>query len=781
MNSKYLKTLEFHKILRRLAEHSSFSAGWELAMNLAPSSDMEEVRRRQKETTEARYLLKTRPGLSLSGASDIREKVERAEKGAVLLPTELLDIRNTLSCGRALRNSILRLKACLPNLSLTASAIEDCPHIISEIGRCINEKGEVVDSASKELARIRREIKITRERLLNRLEKIVTSPENTSFLQETFITQRSGRYVIPLKADFKGRIPGIVHDLSASGATIFIEPIATLELGNLLRELELEEKKEVNRLLSSLSSLVAEEGQKIKRTVEALAELDLTLAKAKYAEEIEGVEPELVPFRRKCEEHPGSTIRLKKARHPLLDPEKVVPIDVHLSDDYFILVITGPNTGGKTVSLKTVGLLSLMAQAGMHIPADEGSALSVFSGIYADIGEEQSIEQSLSTFSSHMTNIINILRMADERSLVILDDLGAGTDPSEGSSLAQALLLHLLRRRITTFVATHYPELKVFAHATTGIENACVEFDVETLSPTYKLSIGLPGRSNALEIAERLGLRPEIVEEARNLMSPRELETEELLLDIRRAHEEAIKEREEAKRARQEAEELKRELEERLRELKVSRREILQVAREEARRELRAVKEELRGIRARLRAASFEEELIKQSEEKLEEIERRTAPPEPIPFLSLREPISVGDTVSIKRLGITGEVISLSEDGAEVQAGRFRLKARLEDLEKTTSTIRGDFLPSASFHTSPGLEIDLRGQTVEEALPRLDKYLDDSYLAELPFVRVIHGKGEGILRRAVREMLNGHPLVESHRPGEEHEGGDGVTVVKLTS
>jgi DNA mismatch repair protein MutS2 len=380
-----------------------------------------------------------------------------------------------------------------------------------------------------------------------------------------------------------------------------------------------------------------------------------------------------------------------------------------------------------------------------------------------------------------MTNIINILRMADERSLVILDDLGAGTDPSEGSSLAQALLLHLLRRRITTFVATHYPELKVFAHATTGIENACVEFDVETLSPTYKLSIGLPGRSNALEIAERLGLRPEIVEEARNLMSPRELETEELLLDIRRAHEEAIKEREEAKRARQEAEELKRELEERLRELKVSRREILQVAREEARRELRAVKEELRGIRARLRAASFEEELIKQSEEKLEEIERRTAPPEPIPSLSLREPISVGDTVSIKRLGITGEVISLSEDGAEVQAGRFRLKARLEDLEKTTSTIRGDFLPSASFHTSPGLEIDLRGQTVEEALPRLDKYLDDSYLAELPFVRVIHGKGEGILRRAVREMLNGHPLVESHRPGEEHEGGDGVTVVKLTS
>ncbi|HIC93079.1 MAG TPA: hypothetical protein EYP09_02360, partial [Anaerolineae bacterium] len=520
--------------MSRLAEHTSFSAGRELALGLRPSTDPAEVRRRQGETSEARRLLALRGDLSLGGAHDVRPLVKNARREAVLLPTELLDIRDTLVRGRTLRRAILRLSDQFPLLADIAARIEECPRLVSEIARCINERAEVVDGASPDLARVRRELRETHRRLLDKLERIISSPSTAPFLQEPIITQREGRYVIPLKADFKGRIPGLVHDVSASGATLFIEPLATLELGNRWRELQVEEEREVRRVLAALSALVAEEGERVEHTVEALAELDLAFAKAKYAEELKAVEPKLVSWKAprrpasNCQ-HPGSTIDLRKARHPLLDPATVVPIDVHLSDDYFILVITGPNTGGKTVSLKTVGLLALMAQCGLHIPAAEGSALSVFSGIYADIGDEQSIEQNLSTFSSHLNNIVDILRRADRRSLVLLDELGAGTDPSEGSALARAILSHLLERRITTFVATHYPELKVFAHATPGVENACVEFDLETLAPTYKLSIGLPGRSNALAIASRLGLASGIVDRAREMVPPQSLEAEGLL------------------------------------------------------------------------------------------------------------------------------------------------------------------------------------------------------------------------------------------------------------
>jgi len=807
MDAKYLQTLEFPRILERLSQHTAFSAGRDLALALKPSSNLEEAQRRQRETSEARKLLEVKTDLALGGARDVRPLLKSAGLGAILLPTELLDIRGTLISGRTLKRSITRLAAHFPLLAANASGIEECAHVVAEIGRCINDRGEVVDAASQALARIRRELKEAHERLLAKLNRIVASPANVSFLQEPFVTQRGGRYVIPLKTEFKGRIPGVVHDQSASGATLFIEPLATVELNNRWRELQLEEEREIQRILAALSALVAEKGAFIERTVQALAELDLAFAKANYANEIQGVEPQLVPFKvvrakgqraASSVQHPGSTIRLQKACHPLLDPSAVVPIDVHLDDNYFILVITGPNTGGKTVSLKTVGLLGLMAQAGLHIPAEEGSALSVFSGIYADIGDEQSIEQNLSTFSSHTTNIINILGKADSHSLVLLDELGAGTDPGEGSALARAILSHLLRQRITTLVATHYPELKVYAHATPGVENASVEFDLETLAPTYELSIGLPGRSNAFAIAWRLGLAADIVEEARGLISPEVLETEGLLAEIKQAREDTVAARQTAKEAQREAQASEEELRARLDRIEEERREILNAAREEARQELAALKEEIRKIRAGLPPSSIlyppsspgevAEQPLAQAAERLTELERSVAPLEPAvrPRPGISEPLCAGDVVWVEGLQASGEVIKLDRDEAEVQVGRFRVKARLEELERRT--VGGELPPVRegvptldAQHPSPGIELNLRGLRVEEVIPRLDKYLDDAYLAGLPWVRIIHGKGTGSLRRAVRKQLEGHPLVASYRPGDHHEGGEGATVAELVS
>jgi DNA mismatch repair protein MutS2 len=559
--------------------------------------------------------------------------------------------------------------------------------------------------------------------------------------------------------------------------------------------------------LAALSALIAEEGAFIERTVEVLAELDLAFAKARYANEIRGIEPQLVPFKgsvgdlrpsgakgqraASSVQHPGSIIQLQQARHPLLDPATAVPIDVHLDANYFILVITGPNTGGKTVSLKTVGLLGLMAQAGLHIPAEEGSALSVFSGIYADIGDEQSIEQNLSTFSSHTTNIINILGKVDSRSLVLLDELGAGTDPSEGSALARSILSRLLRQRVTTLVATHYPELKVYAHATPGVENASVEFDLETLAPTYELSIGLPGRSNAFAIASRLGLAAGIVEEAKSLVSPEALEAEGLLAEIKQAREDTLAARQAAEEAQREAQALEEELRARLDRIEEERREILNVAREEARQELAALKEEIREIRGHIAPPSkgkLPEQPLAQATERLAELERSVAPLEPAvrPPPKIGEPLRVGDVVWVEGLRASGEVIELDGDEVEVQVGRFRVKARREELERRT--VGGELPPARERvpaldvqHPSPGIELDLRGLRVEEAIPRLDKHLNDAYLAGLPSVRIIHGKGTGALRRAVREQLEGHPLVASHRPGDQHEGGDGATVAELVS
>ncbi|MBU0705344.1 MAG: endonuclease MutS2 [Chloroflexi bacterium] len=782
MDAKHLTTLEFPKVLARLATYASFSAGEELVRALLPETSPREISWRLKTTSEARALLDIKPETSLGGAHDIRPQVRAAQRGATLPPPELLDVRDTLVAARNLHRTLTRLESQFPRLAHLANGIQLCPDIITEINRCLDERGNVRDNASLELARIRRETRIAHERIQEKLGRIIGSARNAPFLQEQIITQREGRYVIPLKSDFKGRIKGVVHDVSASGATTFIEPLSVVELNNTWRELQLAEQQEVTRILAQLSNLAAKHAAEIEQTVESLAELDMAFAKAKYADAINGAAPELVS--NKQADQP--TIRLISARHPLLDPQEVVPIDVLLEDDTRVLVITGPNTGGKTVSLKTVGLLTLMAQAGLHLPVEPGSALSPFEAVYADIGDEQSIEQSLSTFSSHLTNIVSFLDRADSRSLVLLDELGAGTDPAEGAALAYALLERFRLSGTTTFVATHYPELKSYAQLTPGVRNGCVEFDSETLSPTYKLTIGLPGRSNAFAIARRLGLPEEIVEAARQKVSLDDLRTEDMMTDIHRLRIQEAQARDEAHATRAEAESLARDLRERLGAIEQERQDILEQAREEAAQELEAIQAEARSLRRRLQAAAAPVESVTEVEKAVKALETQLAEPEelelfPVPDLNLR-PIRPGDTVWVRPLNTQGCVIEMDGDEATVQVGPARTRVSLTALELLAATpVSQPEEPAirVSAATSPGVRLDLRGCTVEEALQRLDRHLDGAMRSGLPWVHIIHGKGTGALRQAVRGFLSDHPLTSGYESGGDREGGAGVTVAKL--
>ena len=792
MDRSYWAKLELPAVLERLAEYTSFSGGKALALALTPATDQGQVRRRQRETSEARQLLSTRPDLTLGGAHDLIPLVENALRGARLLPADLLDVSDTLRRANLLRRSLLKHGDEFPLIVGYVGQLETCPDLVAEIERCIGEHAEVLDRASHELARIRTELTVAHDRLMDRLNRILTNSQYASYLQEPYITQRDGRFVIPVRSDSKSRIPGLVHDQSASGATSFIEPLATVELNNRYRELQLAEQREVERILLALSGLVADAAEPIQRTVEILAQLDMILARAKYADATRATMPEIVPFQPPEGEgagrHPGSVIDLRQARHPLLDPRTVVPIDVHLSDDYFVIVITGPNTGGKTVSLKTVGLLALMAQCGLHLPAAEGSRLSVFNHVCADIGDEQSIAQSLSTFSSHMSHIIDILHTVDDRSLVLLDELGAGTDPVEGAALAQSLLTHALQRRVTTMATTHYAELKAYASDTPGVVNASVEFDLETLAPTYHLTIGLPGQSNAFDIAERLGLAEPIVRRARSLISVDHVQAERFLAQIKEAQVRTAQAQAEAERARAETQQMAEELRARLRNIERERGEILRQAHEQASAEVGTVRKELRSLQRRLSIMTPSTIDLSGLEARLDELEKASEPvatavaPPPVPAPKGDE-IEVGDTVWVADLNATGEVLDMDDGAVEVQVGSFRVRTRRSSLELRHKAATPPEAQEAKVSLPPPpdvhLELHLRGLRVDEALPRLEKYLDEAYRAQVPFARIVHGKGTGALRQAVRDFLRGYPLVESFRDGAEGEGDTGVTVVRF--
>jgi DNA mismatch repair protein MutS2 len=806
MDDKTLETLEYPKILERVAAYASFAPTVEKATALRPTSDLLEAQRRQAETREAFQLLVTTPDLTIGGARDVREQVDLASHGAVLTPVDLLDVKSTLIAGRTLARRFERVSEPYPRLAEMAAQMPLPVGLIDAISRAISDRGELLDSASAKLAIIRRDLRVVHERLLTKMQRMVSDSNISQYLQEALVTQRDGRYVLPLRADFKGRVRGIVHDQSSSGATLFVEPLSVVELNNQYRELQLEERDEERRILLALSGEIGAISHEIATMIDIIAEIDLVLAKAKYAEEIDALEPELVKFPTTGQpidggrEHPGSMIRLYDARHPLLDPGTVVPVDVDLDPETYALIITGPNTGGKTVTLKTVGLLALMAQSGMQIPVGSGSEISIFKKIYADIGDEQSIEQSLSTFSGHITNIIRILGQADRQSLVILDELGAGTDPQEGAALARALLTHLLERSITTLVTTHHPELKTFAHGTPGVTNASVEFDLESLQPTYHLTIGLPGRSNALAIAERLGMPETIVDVARSEIDPEDLRAENLLEEIHRQRDLARQARAEAEQARQEIEQLRSDLVGRLEQIEDERREILDLARQEGKakveeleRELASLRRDLAKARQPLDALEAVEESVSAMEQDYEQpIERQPLEDEDI---ILDRPIRLGDKVRLRSLGTIGVVTSLGEDELEIQVGSLRVRTRLSEVEavgkaggvepgqdrqEPARSKGADRDASSSLNApSPGIELDLRGQRADEALDQLERYLDAAYLARLPYVRIIHGKGTGRLRQAVREALGPHPHVRSFEAGGVSEGGDGVTVAKL--
>jgi DNA mismatch repair protein MutS2 len=811
MDKKSLSTLELDKVLKILAHYCAFSASKELALNLHPTTYLTEAQDWQRETSEARKLLDAAPETTIGGARDVRQMVGIAERGGVLLANELLDVKATLVSARELKRKFARIADTYPRLAFFAEGLSDAPGIVEAISRTIDDqRTEVLDSASSLLASIRSQMRVTHSRILDKLQRILSHPDNAQYLQDPIVTERSDRFVIPVRSNFKGRIPGIVHDQSSSGQTIFIEPMATVTLNNEYRELQLSEAQEIRRILAELSALIAAQGQNILWTVENLASIDLAFAKAKYAEAVNATEPHLVAMLTEKEraakakhgtatyQHPGSKLRLYGVRHPLLDPKKVVPIDVELPPDIFTLIITGPNTGGKTVTLKTVGLAVLMAQCGLHVLADSGAELSVFQDVLADIGDEQSVEQSLSTFSGHITNIIRILQQADQRCLMIFDEMGAGTDPGEGAALARALLVHLLESGITTLGTTHYPELKAFAHTMPGVTNASVEFNIQTLAPTYRLMIGLPGRSNAIAIAQRLGLPDNIIQLARNYIGITEQTADDLLDEIYRQRDAARAERQSAAQARRTAQELENKLAKRLEKLDDERQKALAEVREQAQQELSQLREEMRQLRKKLALAQLPLESLKKVEQQVTKLDEtaveigKKSEPAKVEALTVHptsKVIRLGDRVRVLKLDSEGVVVAITATEAEVQVGRLRLRTSLDELERLAGvpnkpareekapTLHSELVSAGS--VSPGMELDLRGERVEDALEKLERYLDSAALSDLPWVRVIHGKGTGRVRQAVRDLLRHHPQVKSYESGDEKEGGDGVTVVKL--
>lgn len=783
MDRFMLNVLEYPQIMEQVAEEASSSLGKERVAALEPTADVDEVRRRLAATSEGMDLLRLLGDVSLGGVQDIRPSLRRAEVGGLLNTAELLEIAGTISAGRKLKHQVLQIdeEHPFPIIREWVNRIEGLRPLEEEINRCIDEHGEVSDHASPNLRQIRNHIRQVQREIRSTLEGILRNPSYQKMLQEALITLRNDRYVIPVKQEYRSAFGGIVHDQSASGSTLFIEPASVVALNNRLRQWELEEQREVERILRELTAQVAASVDALRKNIEALAELDLILAKARYARRIRGVCPRVESER---------VIRLKRARHPLIPMEKAVPIDITLGDPHQGIIITGPNTGGKTVCLKTVGLLALMMQAGLPIPADEGSSFPVSSGIFADIGDEQSIEQSLSTFSSHMTQIIRILEQADDHSLVLLDELGAGTDPTEGAALAIAILQDLLDKGCLVVATTHYSELKQFAHAHPGVTNASVEFDVRTLRPTYRLLVGVPGKSNAFAIAGRLGLSASIIERAKAQLSSEEHRLEEMIAALSRDRAIAEEERRRAEALRLEAESLQRELKEKLSRWEDEKERMRESARREAqtivsraRREAEVVLRQLREW-AKERPDGLKEHQLIEAKKRLDDAVPDVQPVTAAVTRQQNERIEPGDEVMVLTIRQRGRVLEdLGEGEYQVQVGILKMKVHRRHLEKvqprknepesgTTATYR-----RASDDVRP--ELDLRGKKVEDALAEIDKYLDSAVVAGYQRVSLIHGKGTGALRTGVQQFLRQHPHVKGYRLGGPGEGGSGVTVVEL--
>lgn len=789
MNQKALSSLEYPKIIERLTEKASSPMGKELCRKLQPSTDINRIRLMQTQTKDALTRLFQKGSVSFGSVKDIRGSLKRLEIGSSLGIMEILSVCALLENTSRVKAYSRGDRSDLPSDSLDSMFEQLAPltPLSSEIRRCILSEDEISDDASPALRQVRRNMKVTNDRIHTQLSGLVNGNART-YLQDSVITMRNGRYCIPVKAEYKGQVPGMIHDQSSTGSTLFIEPMAVVKLNNDMRELELQEQKEIEIILAGLSEQIAEEREAIALNLELMVQLDFIFARAGLAMDMNGSEPVF---------NEEGRVLLKKARHPLIPKKKVVPIDIRLGDDFDLLIITGPNTGGKTVSLKTVGLLTLMGQAGLHIPALDRSELALFHEIYADIGDEQSIEQSLSTFSSHMTNIVSFLEKADSRSLVLFDELGAGTDPTEGAALAISILSYLHDKGIRTMATTHYSELKVYALSTPGVENACCEFSVETLRPTYRLLIGIPGKSNAFAISSKLGLSDQIIERAKEQISEQDESFEDVLSSLEENRVTIENERLEIARYKEEIKTLKAQLESRQEKLDAQRDRILRQANEEAHKVLEEAKEyadqtmklfhKFQKNNVDTSAVERERQELRKRMNKAEKnMSDRQETKKPKKLLTAKD-IRPGDSVKVLSMNLKGTVGSRpdSKGFLFVQMGIIRSKVHLSDLELvdepviTTPSLQktGAGKIRISKSASVSTEINLLGRTVDEAIAELDKYLDDAYIAHLKSVRIVHGKGTGALRKGIHDYLRRQKHVSSFRLGEFGEGDAGVTIV----
>ena len=789
MNTKTLELLEFPKIRALLTEHAHFSASKALAEELMPETEPEAVERLLAQTAEARDLLRLHPNFTIGPAHDVRGLVDYAARGGVLDPAALLEVSDTVRSGRMTREMLVRRAESFPHLSRLAREIMRCDPLQGAIEQAIGQDADVLDSASPLLRSLRLDVRAVHNQLLDRMQVLVRAPEYLTYLQDPIVTLRSDRYVLPVKSEFRGRVKGIVHDESSSGATVFVEPLDVVEINNRWRSVQREEKREIDRILRALSAEVGVYQQELNENVGTLAAIDIILAKARYADKIDAEQPTVVA---------GYRFSFRQAKHPLLTGT-VVPIDVYLGQDphreraqaFYVLVITGPNTGGKTVALKTVGLLTLMGQCGMHLPVAIGSRLAVFRQVHADIGDEQSIEQSLSTFSSHLSKIIPILDEADERSLVLFDELGAGTDPQEGSALAQAILLTLRDKRVPTVATSHFSAVKALAHVEESMQNASVEFDVERLAPTYVLSIGMPGTSHALQIAGRLGLNPAIAAEAEARFSPSEQAVDALLVSLREETEQLKTEREHLAHDRTAVEAQRDELAARVREMEEAIADQKTAAWNHAIQEAAELLQQIEALvrQAKVFSAPMQanrkllEHAATQARERQREMRSRERATRQV-----GEPpsLAVGDTVRVRGWEMAGQVVATPDARGLValQLGQIKTRVPLDEITLVEILEQSAELETRQRDISPAapmvpIELDIRGNRAEESMSTVDRYLDQALHAGLKSVRIIHGKGTGALRAAVHEMLRGHPIVRRFHTAPAREGGDGATVVEL--